>query len=83
MHYKAWPGSPAQKAGLQPFSRGSEGSIVPGDVITAINDEPVTDIDSMLSVLERFQPGDKVTLTLWRAGKTRKQEVTLGTSEES
>ncbi len=77
------PGSPAQRAGLKPFARGSEGNIVPGDVITAINDEPVTDIDGMLSVLERFQPGDKVTLTLWQAGKTRKQEVTLGTSEES
>jgi S1-C subfamily serine protease len=77
------PGSPAQRAGLKPFTRGSEGNIVPGDVITSVNDEPVTDIDSMLSVLERFQPGDKVTLTLWHAGKTRKQEVTLGTSEES
>ena len=77
------PGSPAQKAGLQPFTRGTEGSITSGDVITAINDEPVSDIDSMLTVLERFQPGDKVMMTLWRAGKTRKQEVTLGTSEES
>ena len=77
------PGSPAQRAGLKAFTRGSEGSIVPGDVITAINEEPVTDIDSMLTVLERFQPGDKVTVTLWQAGKTRKQEVALGTSEES
>jgi len=77
------PGSPAQKAGLQPFTRATEGSVAPGDVITAVNDDPVSDIDSMLTVLERFQPGDKVTLTLWRAGKTRKQEVTLGTSEES
>ena len=61
------PGSPAQKAGLQPFMRGSEGGIAPGDVITAINDEQLTDLDSMLSALERFQPGDK---SLWREGKT-------------
>ncbi len=42
----------------------------------------MTDLDSMLSVLERYKPGDPVTLTLWRAGKTRKQPVTLGASEE-
>jgi S1-C subfamily serine protease len=76
------PGGPAQKAGLQPFMRGDQGGVVPGDVITAINDEPVSDLDSMLSALERFQPGDKVTLSLWRDGKTRKQEITLGTSDE-
>ena len=76
------PGGPAAKAGLQPFRRGSEGGIVAGDVITAVNDEPVSDLDDMLTALERFQPGDKVTLTLWRAGKTRKQSVTLAESDE-
>jgi S1-C subfamily serine protease len=76
------PGGPAQKAGLQPFTRGSQGGIVPGDVITAINDEPVGDLDSMLGALERYQPGDKVGVTVWRDGKTRKQEVVLGTSDE-
>ena len=54
---------------------------MPGDVITAVNDEPVADLDDLLTQLERYQPGDKVTLTLWRAGKTRKQEVMLGEGE--
>ncbi|HEY0858441.1 MAG TPA: trypsin-like peptidase domain-containing protein, partial [Albitalea sp.] len=76
------PGGPAAGAGLQPFRRGSEGGIVAGDVITAVNDEPVSDLDDMLTALERFQPGDKVTLTLWRTGKTRKQSVTLAESDE-
>jgi S1-C subfamily serine protease len=35
----------------------------------------------MLSQLERRQPGDTVTLTVWRAGKTRKVAVALGSSE--
>ena len=48
-----------------------------GDVITAINDEPVADLDEMLSQLERHQPGETVTLTLWRGGQTRKQSVVL------
>jgi len=71
------PGSPAARGGLQPFRRGNRGEVVAGDVITAINDQPVADLDDMLSQLERHQPGDTVTLTLWRAGQTRKQSVVL------
>ncbi len=74
-------GSPAAKAGLQPFRRGSRGEVVAGDVITAINDEPVANLDELLNVLERRQPGDTVTLTVWRAGATRRQSVVLAASE--
>ncbi len=75
------PGSPAARAGLQPFRRGKGTEIVPGDVITAVNDEPVAGMDDMLSLLEKRQPGDTVTLTVWRAGQTRKQAVVLGTAD--
>jgi S1-C subfamily serine protease len=74
-------GSPAARAGLQPFRRGSRGEVVAGDVITAINDEPVANLDELLNVLERRQPGDTVTLTVWRAGATRRQNVVLAASE--
>jgi S1-C subfamily serine protease len=74
-------GTPADRAGLQPFRRGNKGEIVPGDVITAINDQPVADLDDMLSQLERHQPGDSVTLTLWRGGQQRKQALVLGKPE--
>jgi S1-C subfamily serine protease len=70
-------GSPAQKAGLEPFRRGRDGRIVAGDVVTAVNDEPVADFDDLLNALERYRPGDKVTLTVWRAGQTRRQSVAL------
>ena len=70
-------GSPAAKAGLQPFRRGNRGEVVGGDVITALDDQPVADLDDMLSQLESRQPGDNVTLTLWRGGQSRKQVVTL------
>ncbi|WP_280152210.1 trypsin-like peptidase domain-containing protein [Piscinibacter sp. XHJ-5] len=76
------PNGPAQAAGVQPFARGTEGGIVAGDVITAVNDDAVTDFDDMLTALERYNPGDKVTVTLWRAGKTRKQTATLAESDE-
>jgi S1-C subfamily serine protease len=76
------PGGPAQRAGLVPFSRSRDGSIVPGDVITAVDDAPVENLDDMLNALERLQPGDRSTLTLWRGGKTRKQAVTLVESDD-
>ena len=74
-------GSPAAKAGLQPFRRGSRGEVVQGDVITAINGEAIKDLDDMLEVLERRQPGDSVTLSVWREGQTRKQTLVLATSQ--
>ncbi len=74
--------SPAMRAGLQPFRRGSQrGEVIAGDVITQIDGESVNDIDGMLALLERKQPGDTVTLTLWRAGQTRRQAVVLGSSD--
>ena len=66
------PGGPAYRAGVRPFTRCRDGEGVAGDVITAVNDDAVTDLDDMLTALERFRPGDRVTLTLWRAGQTRK-----------
>ena len=74
-------GSAAAKAGLIPFRRDARGDIQAGDVITAINDEAIGDVDSMLNQLERHQPGDTVTLTLWRSGQTRRQAVVLGSTE--
>lgn len=73
-------GSPAAKAGLQAFRRGSRGEIVQGDIITAINEEPVVDLDGMLALLEKRQAGEEVHLTLWREGRSRRQPVTLGDS---
>ena len=74
-------GGPAAKAGLKAFARG-DGGVVQGDVITAINDEPIDDADDMLNALEKLNPGDSATLTLWRAGATRKVSVVLSESEE-
>jgi S1-C subfamily serine protease len=75
------PNSPASRAGLVPFRRNADGTIAAGDVITAVNNDAVTDLDDMLSVLEGRQPGETVTLTVWRAGQTRKQAVQLAAGE--
>lgn len=73
--------SPAATAGLKPFGRDRSGRIVQGDVITAVDGQAVADLDDMLSLLETRQIGDKVTLTVWRAGQTRKVAATLGSSD--
>jgi S1-C subfamily serine protease len=75
------PGGPAARAGLQPFRRGARGEVSGGDIITAINEQAVGDRDDMLTLLEQRQPGEAVTLTLWRNGKTRKQALKLGAAE--
>ncbi|MBL8288805.1 MAG: trypsin-like peptidase domain-containing protein [Rubrivivax sp.] len=73
---------PAMRAGLQPFRRGSQrGEIIAGDVITAVDGDPVNDFDDLLTHLEQRQPGQTVTLTLWRGGQTRRQAVQLGSSD--
>jgi S1-C subfamily serine protease len=74
-------GTPAARAGLQPFRRGNRGEVLPGDVITAINGEPVNDFDDMLTALERRQPGETVTLSVWREGRTRNQALVLAAPE--
>ena len=75
------PNGPAGRAGLQAFSRARDGSIVAGDVIIAVNDDPVISLDDMLTALEKRQPGDTVQLAVWRAGKTRKVQAVLAAGE--
>ncbi|MEO3692149.1 trypsin-like peptidase domain-containing protein [Roseateles sp. DJS-2-20] len=74
-------GGPAAQAGLQPYTRGRDGRIVAGDVITAVNEQPVADLDDMLGLLEQRQIGEKVVLSVWRAGQTRRVNATLGSSD--
>jgi S1-C subfamily serine protease len=74
---------PAGRAGLQPFRRGSKGDIIAGDVITAVADQPVKNLDDLLSVMERRQSGEQVALTVWRAGQSRKVTLTLASGESA
>ena len=77
----AVPNGPAARAGLLPFRRAPDGGVLMGDVITAVNGEPVASLDDVLTVLEQRQPGDTVTLTVWRNGRVRKVAVVLGSSD--
>lgn len=61
-------GSPADQAGLKA-----------GDIITKINSQTIDSNHSLTSVVADHKPGDKVTLTIVRNGKTQTLTATLGT----
>jgi serine protease DegQ len=58
------PGSPAAAAGLKA-----------GDVIVAIDDAPVTDLQSLKAILDRKAIGDTVTVKVRRPDKKKKGEA--------
>ena len=60
-------GGAAAKAGLQQ-----------GDVITKVDDEVVDGSESLVATIRGHRPGDKVTLTFVRDGKTHTTTATLG-----
>ncbi|MDX3690527.1 trypsin-like peptidase domain-containing protein [Streptomyces europaeiscabiei] len=60
-------GGPAAKAGLKP-----------GDVITKLDDHVIDSGPTLIGEIWTHLPGDKVTLTYTRDGKTRTADVTLG-----
>lgn len=71
------PGGPAGIAGIKPFTRDTFGNIVIGDVIIAINDRTVNNLDELFEALEMHQAGDKINLTLLRGKKQVRQRLTL------
>lgn len=67
--------SPAERAGLVPFqSFGGAGS---GDVITAVDGQPVTSVEDMVSYFNELKPGAAVTLSIFRGGEAIEVDVTL------
>jgi len=60
-------GGPADKAGIKE-----------GDIVTKINDDAVDDTHSLTSLLSKHNVGDKVKITVYRDGKERVFDITLG-----
>ncbi len=63
------PDGPAAKAGIRPTRRVQGGRIVLGDVIVAIDGQPVRSVNDLLTALERYQVGARVQVTLLRDGR--------------
>jgi S1-C subfamily serine protease len=71
------PDSPAAKAGIRPTRRVLGGQIDLGDVIVAIDGQPVRSVDEMLTAFDRYQVGARVKVTLLRDGTEVVIEVVL------
>ena len=67
--------SPAQSIGLEPF-RTVRGDIQ-GDVITAVDGNPVSSVDQMVSYFNTLLPGHTITLTVYRDESTIDLDATL------
>ncbi|HCN88448.1 MAG TPA: peptidase, partial [Oxalobacteraceae bacterium] len=66
------PGSAAAKAGLQP-----------GDVILKFNNKPILASNDLPALVSMEDPGDKVTLDVWRGGKHIALNATLSEAKDS
>ena len=64
--------SPADRAGLKA-----------GDVITKVDDQKVKSTFELTEAVRSYEPKTKVTVTIVRAGKTKKLNATLGETENS
>jgi len=64
------PDSPASKAGLKI-----------GDVVVAVDGEPIKDGTDLTTTLARHQPGERVSLTIYRKGERQEVNATLGEFE--
>ncbi len=74
---KVEPGSPAEAAGLRPARPGADGSIVPGDIIVAVDGKPVDNVARLVNRLDEHKVGDTVKLTVQREGKATELTATL------
>lgn len=71
------PGSPAQKAGLRGTRVNEDREIVLGDIIVAIDDQPIKSGSDLFDAMERHRPGDTVTVSFVRNGRRQQVQAKL------
>jgi S1-C subfamily serine protease len=75
------PGSPAEEIGLRggrlPVAIGADEFLLGGDVITQVNGEALTDMDTVIRIVKAFKVGDTVKLEYRRDGMAQSAEVVL------
>jgi len=80
--------SPAAEAGLRGYTRvvivgGRIRLGIGGDLIVAIDGNPASSQDALQRALSQKRPGEKMVLTIYRANRTMKVTVTLGSAPEA
>jgi len=73
-------GSGAEIVMVETGGAAEKGGLKAGDVITAVDDRPVTSSTELTAAVRSHAPGDGVTLTVRRGNDTRSVDVTLGST---
>ena len=71
-------GSGALVQTVEPGSAAAEAGLQPGDVVAAVAERQVRDLDTLLAAIRDHQPGDSVALVIRRDGAEESITVTLG-----
>lgn len=78
---RVYPGLPADEAGLRGAYRSARGEVRLGDVIIAVDGEPIRSNDDYLSILEEHKAGDVLTVTVRFGDETRDVKIRLAESQ--
>ena len=63
---------------VDPDSAAAEAGLLEGDIVTAVNGEPVDQERTLRDRIYAYEPADVITLTVLRGGESMEVEVTLG-----
>jgi S1-C subfamily serine protease len=70
---------PADKAGLVGVEYNARGLVVrPGDLIVAINGQPVNDVEDYERVVRELTPGEQIKVKVVRHPTEREVTITVG-----
>jgi putative serine protease PepD len=67
----------AQLQSVEDGSTAAQAGLQQGDVITKIDDTPITGSDSLVATIRSYRPGDTVTVTWVRGGDEQSAQLTL------
>jgi putative serine protease PepD len=62
-------------------SAAADAGLAEGDVITAVEGEPISDADALIATVRKYRPDDEVTITYLRGDTTDEVAVTLDSDE--
>jgi S1-C subfamily serine protease len=72
-------GAAPEIGGFAENSAGEKAGLQTGDVITKVKRKSIGSFQDLLDVMQKTRPGERVAVTVTRAGKERTVTVTLGT----
>ena len=75
-YFRAVPG--AYVSAVQPGSAADAAGLQKGDIITAVDDTPVTDADELVAAVRGYRAGDTAVLTVHRGDETITLPVVFG-----